>query len=232
MPAHRAKVPATYEDAVVEHLVWARARSRMLEDLREDKPWDVDLAKGTLAIGKTRTTANLLGTFASGDRTFLWGWENPAADAWSASLAQLDDLRAILGEPGYEPLGERLLSADDVNINELAHVCGELAGGFPVFVGRHDAGAVLLLVTGVELSPETMPLASYAGVFLSVADMTEAPLRPCIERFLERAGWKQQKSSSGLSLTRADQSLAIAFDELGRIGAVNATLQPGAKAAR
>lgn len=220
-------IPASYEAAILEHLVWARARSRMLEDVRADQPWNVDLVEGSLAIGKKIYEANLLGTFASGDGTFLWAWENPGASDWTASLAKLGPLRALGKKPGYELLGQRLVSSEEANVNELALVCGELAGGYPVFVGVHDAGAAILLVTNLDLAPEKMPAAYYAGVFLDVGGMTREPLRACIERFAQRAGFAIEPTSKGLAITRADASLSIEFDHLGRLGGVTGELRPG-----
>jgi len=219
--------PASFAAAIVEHLVWGRARSRLLEDVRADQPWHVDFVDGRLSIGKSIYKVNILGTYASDDGSFLWGWENPAAGDWAASLDRLGPLRALGKKPGFEVLGQRMVWSEDADVNELALVCGELAGGYPVFVGVHDDGAVILLMTDLNLDPATLSPVCYAGVFLDVGGMTRAPLRACVERFVRRAGCAVEEKAEGLTIVRRDASLLIEFDHLGRLGGVSGELRPG-----
>lgn len=199
----------------------------MLEEIRRGKAWNVDLVAGRLTIGKQAYRTNLLGTFASGDGTFLWGWENPSAPDWARSLGTLAPLRALARSPGFPLLGQRLVSSDEADVNELALVCGELAGGHPLFVGVHDAGAALLLITDLDLDPAKIPTAYIAGVFLDAINMTRVPIRPCIERFLQRATYRLEANAAGFVARRAADAITVEFDDLGRLTNVSAALRPG-----
>ena len=132
---------SAYEADVIEHVLVGRARARMLEDVRDGKPWNADLERGELKLGATTFRAQILGTFSLQSGTFLWAWANPGSDGWTNALTVANALRARGAQPGQAVFAEASIAAGWVNPNELAYVSGELAGGHPVFVGGYDGGA-------------------------------------------------------------------------------------------
>jgi hypothetical protein len=205
---------STFAALVQRHLLVARARARTLEDLRADKAWSADLVAGTVSIGADAHEAQLLGTFSLSSHTFLWGWANPGAAQWSRALTLASSLKGRGG-----PFAEAKLHASEVNPNELAAVAGELAGGFPVFVGTYDGGAAFLVLTGLPMPLERFSLAYLPGVILDVPVLTTQPARACIEPLLGALGFTVTgNDASRLLARRGATTFRLEFDAEGRPG--------------
>jgi hypothetical protein len=203
-----------FASLVQRHLLVARARARMLEDLRADKPWNADLVAGTVSIGDDRYDAQLVGTFSLSSHTFLWGWANPGAAQWSRALTLATSLKGSGG-----PFAEPKLYASDVNPNELAAVAGELAGGFPVFVGTYDGGAAFLVLTGLPMPLERFSLALLPGVILDLPVLTTQPPHACVAPLLGALGFTvTEHAPTRLLAHRGQATIRLEFDGEGRPG--------------
>jgi hypothetical protein len=214
---------SAYDADVVEHVLVGRARARMLEDVRQGKPWNLDLARGELAIGDTRHKAQILGTFAKQSGTFMWAWANPGSKGWRPSLEIATSLRTRGNTPGYAVLRRPQIASGWVNPNELAFVSGELAGGHPVFVGSYDGGAAFLLVTTLRLEPSALSPAYIPGLLLDLPQITTADPKACIRRFAERLGYAVEDGPEEIRAARAGSGFQVTFDDQGRIAEVNVT---------
>ena len=227
---------SAYEADVIEHVLVGRARARMLEDVRDGKPWNADLERGELELGATTYRAQILGTFSMQSGTFLWAWANPGSDGWTNSLTVANALRARGAQPGQAVFAEASIAAGWVNPNELAYVSGELAGGHPVFVGGYDGGAAFLLLTSLRLDVQQLPLAYFPGILLDLPSVTmgdprrlsppaETPDRRtrCTRRFAERLGFAVTETPSSMSGTRSDGGFVVRYDGHGRIAEVSLT---------
>ncbi len=214
---------SAYEADVIEHVLVGRARARMLEDVRDGKPWNADLERGELELGATMYRAQILGTFSMKSGTFLWAWANPGSDGWTNSLTVANALRARGAQPGQAVFAEASIAAGWVNPNELAFVSGELAGGHPVFVGGYDGGAAFLLLTSLRLDVQQLPLAYFPGILLDLPSVTMGDPRRCTRRFAERLGFAVTETPSSMSGTRSDGGFRVSYDGHGRIAEVSLT---------
>lgn len=211
--------PASYAEAVIEHVLVGRARARMLEDIRGNQPWSASLDRGKLQLGRATFGTAIFGTYSHSEGTFLWAWANPGATGWQRSLLQVTMARDAFGDrPGYEMFKRPFNPASEINPNELAYVSAALMGTAPVFVGAHDDGVAFLIVYPLKLHVEqTFPLAYIPGVLLELPTITTAPQRACTRRFLERLGFAIHDVGAMITATRADGRVTATFDELGRL---------------
>lgn len=216
---------SAYENDVVEHVLMGRARARMLEDLRDEKPWNVDLTLGKLVLGEDAFRAQILGTFSNSSATFLWAWANSGNAEWGASLEIANSLRQRGERPGNAVFQETSIAAGWVNPNELAYVSGELAGGHPVFVGAYDGGAALLLLTSARLDVADLPLAYLPGILSGFGSFANADPRPCVRRFVERLGFSVDPGDRSLTATRGADTVTVSFDSEGRVAKVSLQAQ-------
>ncbi len=207
---------SAYEIDVVEHLLVGRARARMLEEIREGKPWNVALDRGELTIGGAAYQVQILGTYSEQSNTFLWAWANPGSAGWTPSLTVANALRTRAEEPGQAVYAEPKVAADWVNPRELALVAGEVSGGHPVFVGGYDGGAAFLLVTSLRLDFKKLELTYLPGIVLDLPSLTVADPRLCTFSFLERLGFEVDETESSLVATRADGRVRVDYDDQGR----------------
>lgn len=173
-------------ELLTEHLLAGLARARMLEDIREGKSWEVDLVSGWIRIGEGSCRVQLVGTYAIGSGSFLWGWANPSAGQWTHSLGHALQLK----ERGGPVFGVAEHTEPSFSIPSLAHVSAELCGR-PLFAADHADGTVYL-VPDIPLDLASFPLAYLGGVLLEFGEMLgyrAPPAGPAMKRFLERLGF-------------------------------------------
>jgi hypothetical protein len=211
---------ALYQRDVIEHLLFNLARSRIFEDISAGKPWDVDLGTSFLDIAGQRYESQILGTFASGSRTFLWAWANPGAAGWEASLQAAKEARALASRPGYTLFGEGELPESRVDPRELAHVTAELVGGHPLYAPT-TGGAVVFLIVGTPVDPRTIPPVYVPGILLQLQSISGADKAACVTRFFERLDYAMQVSPGHITATRGPTRLDVRLDEHGRIAKVD-----------
>ncbi|MFO0667586.1 MAG: hypothetical protein U0174_26780 [Polyangiaceae bacterium] len=174
-------------DLITEHLLTGRARARMLEQYRDGKSWDVDLASGWMRIGDASCRVQLLGTFSLTSGSFLWGWANPSASQWQHSLACCTQLK----ERGGDVFGVAKHTEPDFSIPALGYVSAELCGGRPLFFADHREGTVYLMPE-MPIDLSSISLAYLPGVLLEYAELAghrAPPPGPATKRFLERMGF-------------------------------------------
>ena len=204
-----------YDADVVEHVLMGRARSRLFEKVSDDRAWSVDLGTGSLRIGDQAFAAQILGTWSSASQAFLWAWANPGKAEWGPSLRIADQLHARGAQPGQAVYQEAKTTDAWVPNLELAYVAGELSGGHPVFLARHELGYAVLLVTDAQIDASTISLAYLPGVLLDLRTMSFGHAPACARRFLERLGFGVQDGPNGLRGSRDGHTIDVEFEEGG-----------------
>ncbi|MBF4606220.1 DUF6882 domain-containing protein [Curtobacterium sp. VKM Ac-1393] len=206
-------------------LAW-EAQLQLADRYDDHERWNVDLAAGTLQFtgphpGEFRI--QLLGSAAPGPRSWLWGWANPSQYPASV-LAAANATRALgerLGIPelvqGEVPFGEhRQADAADAGY-EFAwdlSIAARLATGSWFGFGGHVGGGSRLwvLFEGLQFVPPTVP--RMVRVFGEGVQTTEVhDHRRAVGSWASLRGvpW------DGRTLTLADGTITVDFDELGRI---------------
>jgi hypothetical protein len=210
---------------LADHGLAAFERQAALTDLVGDRDWELDQERGVLTFGDDLSfPAQILGSEADRSKTWLWAWANPSVDEGMARSAtacrRLGEERQIdvLTEPEFElsRIGEAyLLALAVVGALEAdayypcpypggaAYVTVEVPGGLRQ-VGRSAAARAALVIAGA---------AEQAPAILS---------RMSIERYL--AGLDATVDSTNDRLT-VDDSTTFRFDDLGRLTAVEATIE-------
>lgn len=217
---------SAFEADVAAHLLAGRARARMVEDLRGDQPWSVDLTEGVLTIGEARHRAQILGTYSFEQNTFMWAWANPGAAGWGASLQLAEQLKARGDQPGQAVYAQRVVSAQWVGPDELVYVAAEIGGHHPVFVGSYDGGQAYLAITDLTVDLSTFPLVYVPGVITDGLSTSFAGAPACIAPFFAQLGLNTSISyESGTTLVgeRGGGRVTVRFDELGRVAEVTVT---------
>lgn len=214
---------SAYEDDVELYVLRGLGRMRMLDDLRGDKPWNVDLAAGTLQLGEQSFEVQILGTFSASTRTFLWAWANPGAVAWGAAMSSVNELRSLGERKGYAVFRTPKVAESWVHPRELAPVAAEIAGDYPVFVGAYDGGEVYLMISDVDLDLDLkdFSLAYIPGILLQLSSITVCNQKACAKEFGEHLGFTATDGSNTTYFTRGDDSFDVTYDESGRIQRVS-----------
>lgn len=210
---------SVYDQDVVEHGLCGAARSRMLLELTDGKPWQVQLDEGSIVFGSERFKVQILGTHSGRDDTFLWAWANPGAAQWGPSVNAANALRARGEKPGSAVFRERKIAGQWVHFRELAWVSGELAkAGTVHFADAGGGTTAVMLVEGGSTDLAQFPLVFLPGVLLEFQGASMVPVRACLLRFLERLKFTVEQEKSSVRARRADgNTMTIDFDAQGRI---------------
>jgi hypothetical protein len=180
------------------------------------------LGTSFLDIGGQRYESQILGTFASGSRTFLWAWANPGAGEWEASLQAAKEARTLASKPGYALFGERELPESRVDPRELAHVTAELVGGHPVYAPT-AGGAVVFLIVGTPVDPRAISPVYVPGILIQLQSISRADKVACVARFFERLEYATEISPRHIAATRGPTRVDVSFDEHGRVAKADIT---------
>ncbi len=200
-----------YDLAVQDHALMGRARAHMFDT---SGTWSVALDRGELTLGDRVHHVQILGTY-SGD-TFMWAWANPGAAGWASSLAMATWLRKRGDEPGNAVFREPKVAAKWVKPYELAWVCGELAGGFPVFAANVGSAIAMLVVTDVKLDVTQLSTAAIPGLVLDMMTFIFGEAPTAVAVFLRGLGFAVEQRPSAVSAQRGATTFEVHFDDQDR----------------
>ena len=124
----------------------ATARQLALGELLGDRPWQVDLEKGTAAFSELVFPIQLLGTEAEGDNTWLWAWANEASSLPESILMSSRQLRALGTTRGPDLLATPSFPLERISGHQLAMVCTGLLETGPYYRGPYDGGALYFTI--------------------------------------------------------------------------------------
>lgn len=222
-----------YDPLVVEHAFTGYVRQQVFAEAARGKAWHCDLVAGTLSItGLGTFRVDLLGTFSKGSDTFLWSWANPDAAKWSADV--LAFARSLehhaTQQPGLAVFVEPKIAAGWVPPLELGFVCGELAGGKPLYIGQSGAAEVHFLVhTACSGALSELHVATWPRQLLDFQPLVMADIRACVERGLEKSGFVlERQPSSTVALAANACNISLHWREGGGIERLGVDMIPDA----
>jgi hypothetical protein len=143
----------TVEELLVEHGALGLEKQDVLLELLGEHRWDVDLGAGTVDFGMRRVYhIQLVGTESSRDSTWLWAWANDISQIPSRLLTAVTRVREFGRRHGVAALTDSELSLGDVDTHVIGAVSCGLTGADGYYVGHHDHGALLFLLSSPELA--------------------------------------------------------------------------------
>lgn len=226
---------STFEDHFADHAASSLARQMALGDVIGDRPWGLDIQRGTLRFGDDlEYPVQLLGTHAFEPDTWLWTWANTQSNL-PPQLTEAALRIQHLGEAqDIEAFTEPSLQLGDITDHMLAMTCSGLEGGRCYYRAPYDGGALFALLDGVP--PEVLapvPLARVNTVLMEVISQFDVDHRRMVTGFLRQQGLHVASSgATGIRAERAGEgSMEISFDELGRISNIKGTLGAATQAA-
>ncbi|TPW75445.1 DUF6882 domain-containing protein [Schumannella soli] len=212
------------------------AQLQIVDRFGDHEHWDVDLATRQFRFtGPTSATLplQLLGSAAPGPRSWLWGWANPSGYApeivAAASAArQLGDRfripELVAGEVAFDdpaPAGE---PEPGYQLGWDLSIAARVASGIWFgYSGRVEGGTrVWMLLEGLTFDLPSAPrVLRVIGEGLSSTTVTDH--RRAVASYATLRGIP----FDGVRLSLPDGVIAVEFDQLGRVAALNGTALPG-----
>ncbi|QDU53295.1 DUF6882 domain-containing protein [Gimesia panareensis] len=141
-----------YDTLLNQHLCFALDRQLLLADLVEDLDWGYNVSTGILSFGdRYEFQAEILGTEADGDASWLWSWANEMSSLPPERTQAALKLKQLGEAEGIPELSEARHSLSVVNGHALGMIAVGQKLGQAYYHGPHDQGAVLLLIVEPQM---------------------------------------------------------------------------------
>ncbi|WP_350275903.1 DUF6882 domain-containing protein [Kribbella sp. HUAS MG21] len=178
---------------------------------------------------------SLLGSFSELDRTWLWGWANPGFGAEAPAVAPTLAIREF-GERHGIP--EFTSDSPDLSGFEqpaqaaimLAITAGTVLGGRGVWSTaiNEGRGHVYLHVADEQLPRAGFDAVATPRLLINAISVFPSDHRQVVRGYLQHFGLPYDEAADAIrSTTPNGSTLAVEFDELGRIGNISGQPKPG-----
>lgn len=200
------------------------------ETVPEGRNWNADLAVGTLSFGEDHVyAAEILGTWAKADGTFLWAWANAGSGFPDKILAQSKAARELGTTLSDDRLTERKHPMQENDVFELMiAVSGLLPEVRAVYRGPHGGGAAFLVIVDPKLdlgAPDPVRITRVITEGLAAGVVKDH--RVAVGSYLASRGFELNQASDPLVATHpGGAALSVSFDEMGRVDTVTTTASP------
>ncbi|MQY14221.1 hypothetical protein SRB5_43830 [Streptomyces sp. RB5] len=217
-------------DETESHTAWGAAQLEALTDFLPDDDWTADLPACVYRQGALELRVGVLGSYDSGDRSWMWGWANPGLAG--TPVAALSEQVARVGkERGIAEFGEGMLDlsghADPGRAAETLAFAGMGVTRSPGYIGVPAGGT-----TRVYFLPDDpqVPRAGFDAVTMPRMLITGAGLlgrspHRVVTGYFDHHGLAHRTDGRRLVADLPNGRRAeVDFDEAGRIAGVRATV--------
>lgn len=230
-----ANTGSTFSDHFADHAASSFARQMALADVIGERPWGIDMRRGSLRFGDDQEyRVQLLGTHALEPHTWLWAWANAQSQLPPALLEAVSRIQQLGEAQDVEAFTQPSLQlGDDLSDHMIAMACSGLAGGRCYYRAPYEGGALFVLLDDVPaevLAPVSLPRA--VTVLMEVVSQFDVDHHRMVTSFLRQQGLQATHVDAGsIRAERAGEGrIEIRFDELGRLANVSTALGPAAPA--
>lgn len=212
------------------HVGTAFDRNLRLAELVELKAggakWEYSVEKATLAFGKLKFEAPVLGTHTHSNDSWLWAWSNRNLKLALTNRALGTLVRVTATRIGVPVFAHAGFSLEPLLGGELTKHAADVLGGllareldydahFVAPEGAHDSA---ILVRDERLRAEKRPLARVLAVFPKlVKALPVLDHRAALTAYARDYGLTATDTADGLTITDGKHALAATFDEHDRL---------------
>lgn len=132
----------------LKHVAASFDKQLALGDIIGSQDWTFSMDTGLLGFGSQyRFKAQVIGSEATYDNTWLWGWANEASGIPANLLRAGQELRAFGQQNGIQQLTQPGFSINqELNGHILSMIASGLCNGSAYYRGPYDGGALFLLI--------------------------------------------------------------------------------------
>ncbi|QDV21166.1 hypothetical protein Pan153_58480 [Gimesia panareensis] len=217
-----------YNALLNQHLCFAFDRQLLLADLVENLNWGYDVSTGILSFGdRYEFQAEILGTEADGDASWLWSWANEMSSLPPERTQAALKLKQLGEAEGIPELSEARHSLSVVNGHALGMIAVGQKLGQAYYHGPHDQGAVLLLIVEPQM-PWTVEnqLQRITTTFPQIiAQMEVEDHQNALFHYLQHYGLEPEAMENVLVVREnGEEILHASFDDLNRLQELKASI--------
>jgi hypothetical protein len=203
----------------------AFAQQLAFADWLGDRPWNLDLQRGTVEFGADLAyPVQLLGTEAEAAGTWLWAWANTQSKLPEHLLQASYHLRDLGFRDQIPELSDRSFSLEIATGHELSLVATGLSHLCCYYRGPYDGGALFFLV--FDLPPQLWQPATperLVSTLTQVIAQFTVDHRLMAEELLRSQGFHLTPNSTQLIATRNSHRIALTFDLQHRLTSIESS---------
>ena len=181
--------------------------------------WNVDFSRGIISFGTDEYPLQFLGSEASSDNTWLWGWDN--INGFSEDIIEVAEETRKFGEKwGLEPLTVPQFQLNDTfqghNLSIVA--CGISSRKLCYYRGPHSGGAVFVAFSGVPeevFSP--VDVTKFINLTMQSIQNFSVDHKRFVESFLAWNGITYEWENEQRIAAHFESELQINFEHVGEI---------------
>jgi hypothetical protein len=203
------------------------------------KKWEYDIATATLAFGKVKFEAPLLGSHAEHNNSWLWAWSNRNLKLTVTNRALGDAVRVLVHRLGVHALAAPGFSLEPLLGPELTESAADVVGillaeelGYDgYYTAPYEGGRATILVRDDRLKfAERHPLRRVITVFPQViATMPVYDHKAALTGYAKDYGLAVADAPGGLKVTGDGGELTATFDDRKRLTELKGTVAPEEK---
>ena len=135
----------TFEDLIEQYIGLAFEKQMDLEDVINDKPWQIDMLKQQLVFGNDLYCSfQLLGSFSHLSETWLWAWGNEQADLPKNVIEQSLKLKKFGEENNIDLFKFPKFDATKEDLHPLGIIASGMFNSSGYYVGNYGQGTLVL----------------------------------------------------------------------------------------
>ncbi|ULJ64649.1 DUF6882 domain-containing protein [Wielerella bovis] len=194
----------------------------LLEKIGNEPEWQVNLNTGKIQFNQQEFDAQVIGSYAQSDRSWLWAWANVQSGLPESVLRDSQKLRDYgkrhqikwLTQAKHRPYQEQ-------NIHELASIAVGITGADGYYLARTDNMIVVLTVRHTEQPAQTNLQQQHLHIITTIPKMIGSfslnNHQRVIEHYLHQKGYQTQMRQSILTARKDTHCLKAQFDKQKRL---------------
>jgi hypothetical protein len=230
-----------FETLYHRHLITSFEKQLHLADVVGTRSWSFSMHSGSLTFNDDGArpagppiefAAQLLGSAADHDRTWLWSWANKASQIPAALTQDAERLRGSGAAPEFTTT-TFVLDLDDADDHRVALTSSGVLAADAYYRGPYNGGAAFFLLRDERLGlpapegPRIVNTISQAISSLAIADH-----RAAITAYLDARGLSPRADGeNAIVATVTGVDVRAQFDAQGRLADLRGTFRPAGNAA-
>lgn len=196
-------------------------------------PWHYDMDTGLLSFDeKHRYHAQIIGSYADEDSTWMWAWANRESNIPASLLVAAERLRRQGETSDVEAFKAPLLKVPRARVPEIAMAAAGLVDAKAFYLGTSPGQLVVFLIDDAKVPPLPEPDAVHV-INTFNALVSSFPIndhRRAYEAYLRARGFSVEMHEKQLIAKRPKTGTVVAeFDAQGRLAKAKTTVGPDAR---
>lgn len=213
----------TEQELLEKYIAIAYEKQLHFGDIIGENNWNVDVRQGTISFGNDLVfPMQILGTYSHAGETWLWGWANEQSNLPESVLQHGQQLKQYGEQNGIDLLRNSEFDAEKSDLHIIGSIASGMFGADAYYLADYGQGTLLVTVQHPSISgSRTHNHLRTFTVFPAVISQYEVDHKQALKHYLTAKGYTVSEEGQTLTGKHGTDTVAVSFDELGRLSAMN-----------